>query len=83
MDNVPDPAGIMARVGRGMTSAPQVVALDLATAFDRAAWTWVFGRLQSTVLHYTTTRVLQAMYKNGSKIRVKMDGATGRWLYPS
>ena len=82
MDNVPDPAGIMARVGRGMTSAPQVVALDLATAFDRAAWTWVFGRLQSAGVHDTTTRVLQAMY-NGSKFRVKVDGTTGPWLYPS
>ena len=65
-----------------MRSAPQVVALDLATAFDRTAWTWVFGRLQSAGVHDTTTRVLQAVY-NDSKFRVKVDGTTGPWLYPS
>ena len=82
MNGVPDPAGIMASVHGGITGGPHVIALDLATAFDRAAWPWVFGRLQAAGVGDATTQALQAMYR-GSKFRVKVDGTTGPWMYPS
>ena len=76
-----DRVGQMAPVHGGITGGPHAIALDLATAFDRAAWPWVFGRLQSARVGDTTTQALQAMYR-GSKFRVKVDGTTGSWMYP-